>query len=209
MIRLLLADVNAQVREGLAEALARDPEIVVDATLSMPDELSDAVRRHAPDAVVVVAHSGGLDPVGWCRRLGGIDPRIRPVVALGTPKPAPMMAALAAGARAVVLSDSPPPVLRTAVRTVVAGWQFVDPRLTGRLVHVALGAHRLTGLGGLSPSELRVVERLLLGMTDREIGEQLEMDEGAVGRHVREARRKLGARDRLEAGTIARREGLL
>jgi two-component system response regulator DesR len=209
MIRLLLADANSEVRQGLAEVLAQDPEILVGETLSALDDLADAVRRHAPDVVVVAGHPGGLDPVAWCRRLAGIDPRIRPVVALGTPKPAPMLAALGAGARAVVLSDSPPPVLRTAVRTVASGWPFVDPRLAGRLIQVALNGQRLAGLGGLTTSELRVVERLLLGLTDTEIGEQLGMDEDAVDHHVREAARKLGARERQEAGTIARREGLL
>lgn len=209
MIRLILSDENPEVRAGLASALAGDPEIFVGEAIEDHRHLDDAVRRHAPDVIVLAANSRAVDAVDACEHLRMKHPRIRAIVALSSARQAALMAALAAGARAVVLKDSTPALLRDAVRTVAAGWSFVDPRLTSKLVDAALRGHRRSGIGGLTSQELRVVQRLLLGLDDAEIAAHMGLQEATVRSYVRRAREKLGARDRVEAGAIARREGLV
>lgn len=209
MIRLVLADANPVVRDGLADVLAGDPEILVGEALQHHGLLDDAVRRHAPDVVVLAADSRTVDACDACERLGRAHPRVRTVVALSSPREAALMSALSAGAKGVVLKDAAPAVLRSAVRTVASGWSFVDPRLTSKLVDAALRGHRRAGIGGLTSQELRVLERLLLGLTDAEIAHNIGVQESTVRSYVRSARKKLGARTRVEAGTIARREGLV
>lgn len=209
MIRLVLVDTNAVVRDGLADVLAGDPQIVVGEALEHHGQLADAVRRHSPDVVVLAADPRTVDACDACEQLQRTHPRIRTVVALSSPRQTALMSALAAGAKGVVLKDAAPMMIRLAVRTVAAGWSFVDPRLTPKLVDAALRVHRRSGIGGLTSQELRVVERLLIGLTDAEIAENIGVQESTVRGYVRSARKKLGARTRVEAGTIARREGLV
>lgn len=209
MIQLVLSDANAQVREGLAGLLAGDPEIVVGAQVSHNGQLPEAVRRVDPDIVLLSGDARSVDAVDACAALARSHPRVRVIVALSTAKQSTLMAALEAGAQGVVLKDSSPGVLRQAVRSVKAGWSFVDPRLMSKLIQTALRGHKRNGAGGLSSQELRVVQRMLLGLNDAEIARHMGLKETTVRTYVRNATRKLGARDRVEAGTIARREGLV
>lgn len=209
MIRLVLSDANPQVRDGLASVLAGDPEIVVGAEVGRNEDLADAVRRVEPDVVLLAGDARSVAAVDACAALTRAHPRLRTVVALSTARQATMMAALSAGAQGVVLKDANPALLRQVVRTVAAGWSFVDPRLMSKLVQVALRGHRKSGVGGLSSQELRVVQRLLLGLNDAEIARHMGVKETTVRTYLRNARKKLGARDRAETGTIARREGLV
>lgn len=209
MIRLVVADANAQVLEGLVSALSGDPEIVIDAAVGDSIEIHDAVSRINPNVVVLGADARAVGATDACRRLGHTHPRIRTVIALSSSKQSAMMAALAVGARGVVLKDAGPAILRHAVRTVAEGWSFVDPRLTAKLIEAALRDHQASGIGGLSSLELRLVQRMLLGLDDAEIASKMGMAEAAVRSHVDGLQIKLGAKTRTEAGAIARREGLV
>lgn len=63
-------------------------------------------------------------------------------------------------------------------------------------------------LNGLSPRETEVLRLLSVGMTNKEIGRDLGLAEMTVKLHVRQILRKLDARNRAEAATIALRLGL-
>lgn len=209
MIRLVLSEANPQVRDGLASVLAGDPEILVGAAVGHSGELVEAVRTFEPTVVVLAGDAQAVDAAEACAMLGRTHPRVRTVVAINAVREAAMMDALAAGARGVVLKDAAPAVLRRAVRTAAAGWSFVDPRLMSKLVQAALRGHEKSGVGGLSSEELRVVQRMLLGLDDAEIAHTMGLAEEDVRSHVHEVRVKLGARNRAETGAIARREGLV
>lgn len=209
MIRLVLSEVNPEVRDGLSSVLAGDPEIVVGAAVGHPRELVEAVRAVDPTVVVLAGDAQSVDAIEACATLGRTHPRVRTVVAISAVREAAMMEALAAGARGVVLKDAAPALLRRAVRSVATGWSFVDPRLMSKLVQAALRGHQKSGVGGLSSEELRVVQRMLLGLDDAEIAHNMGLAEEDVRSYVHNVRVKLGARDRAETGAIARREGLV
>lgn len=209
MIRLVLSEANPQVREGLSVVLAGDPEILVDAAVGHTGELAAAVRSSQPTVVVLAGDSQSVDAAEACAMLAHTHPRVRTVVALSAAREAAMMDALAAGAKGVVLKDATPAILRRAVRTVAAGWAFVDPRLMSKLVQAAVRGHQQSGVGGLSSEELRIVQRMLLGLNDAEIAHNMGLSESDVRSYVHDVRVKLGARDRAETGAIARREGLV
>lgn len=209
MIRLVLSEANPQVREGLSVVLAGDPEILVEAAVGHNTELAEAVGSIRPTVVVLAGDAQSVDAAEACATLSRTHPRVRALVAISAAREAAMMDALAAGARGVVIKDAAPAVLRRAVRTVAAGWSFVDPRLMSKLVQAALRGHEKSGVGGLSSEELRVVQRMLLGLDDAEIAHSMGLAEDDVRTYVHNVRVKLGARDRAETGAIARREGLV
>lgn len=209
MIRLVLSEANQQVLEGLANVLTGDPEITIGAAINDNRELPAAVRRVKPTLVILAGDTHSIDAVDACEKLGRTNPQLRKVIALGAARHAATMSALAAGAQGVVLKDTTPGILRQTVRTVAAGWSFVDPRLTGKLIQTALRGHHQSRDSDLSAEELHVVQRLLLGLDDAEIARHMGLEEEAVHDHVSSAARKLGASDRAETRTIARREGLV
>lgn len=209
MIRLVLSETNPQVRDGLSNVLAGDPEILVGAAVGHTGELLEAVRNLDPTVVVLAGDAQSVDAAEACAMLNRTHPRVRTIVAISAVRETAMMEALAAGARGVVVKDATPAVLRRAVRSVAAGWSFVDPRLTSKLVQAALRGHQKSGVGGLSSEELRVVQRMLLGLDDAAIAHNMGLAEEDVRSYVHDVRVKLGARDRAETGAIARREGLV
>jgi DNA-binding NarL/FixJ family response regulator len=119
-----------------------------------------------------------------------------------------LIQAFAAGAKGFVMKESQPAVLRDAVRVVSQGETFTDPRVGAKLVALASRNRRAKGPFGLTIQEMRVVEQLPRGLTNREIGSELGIAEDTVKTHLRHALRKLNARDRVEAAAIALREGL-
>lgn len=209
MIRLVLSEANQQVLDGLSSVLTGDPEITIGAAINDTRELTEAVRRVQPTLVVLAGDAHSIDAVDACMKLEATHPQLRKVIALGAARHAATMSALAAGAQGVVLKDTTPGILRQSVRTVAAGWSFVDPRLTAKLIQTALRGHHHSRDGDLSAEELHVVQRLLLGLDDAEIAHHMGLEEKDVHDHVSSAARKLGASDRAETRTIARREGLV
>lgn len=119
-----------------------------------------------------------------------------------------LVQAFSAGAKGFVMKESQPAVLRDAVRAVAQGDTFTDPRVGAKLVALASRNRRTKGPFGLTLQEMRVLELLPRGLTNREIGNELGITEDTVKTHLRHALRKLKARDRVEAAAIALREGL-
>lgn len=116
---------------------------------------------------------------------------------------------LVTGAHGLLVEPVSPRLVRQAVLVAVRGGTFVDPRVARDLVDLALTGQRSHGPYGLTVQQLRVLERLPQGLTNREIGDQLGVSDHTVKGHVREILRKLDAADRVEATVIARRRGLV
>jgi DNA-binding NarL/FixJ family response regulator len=91
---------------------------------------------------------------------------------------------------------------------VARGDEYIDPRLAPKIAAMASGDRRARGPFDLTVMEMRVLEKLPLGMTNAEIGEALGIKENTVKTHMRTAMYKLKAKDRAHAAAIAVREGL-
>lgn len=107
--------------------------------------------------------------------------------------------ALAAGAVGVVLKESPLDDIVHALKTVLAGGSYVDPRLAGRQ---SLQAK-------LTQRELDVLELLAEGLPHEEIGRRLGISSETVRTHLRKASGRLDASTRTQAVATALRQGLI
>jgi two-component system NarL family response regulator len=107
-----------------------------------------------------------------------------------------------------VLKESEPSVLRQAVRQVANGETYADPRIAAKLVAFATKGRRTKGPFDLTLQEMRVLEKLPKGLTNRQIGGELGISEDTVKTHLSNALRKIKAKDRAEAAAFAVREGL-
>lgn len=208
MTSVIVVDEHAVLAGTIATVLADEPTITVTATVPSFAAARDACWPHAPDVALIgqrLADGSGVDA---CQALRGHAPSTRAVLLLNFPREQAALSAFAAGAAGVVVKEVRPAILRQAVQAVAAGGVFVDPLVAGRIVGLALRSQRRRGPFGLTLAELRVLERLPSGLTNREIGDDLGIAESTVKSHVTAILRKLDASDRAQAAARARREGL-
>lgn len=208
MIRILLVDDHPVVREGLAAILAAEPDFDVVGEAGSGEDAIRVAAESNPEVVVIDVRLPGISGIEACQQLVTRNPRVRVVVLSSFPDNGAMVSAFSAGARGYVIKESDPTVLRQAVRAAAAGDTYVDPRVAAKLVALATRGTRVRGPHGLSRQEMRVLELLPRGLSNREIGVHLGISQHTVKTHLRNAMHKLGTRDRVEAAAFAMREGL-
>ena len=203
VVRVLLVDDQELVRSGLRRILRRKDGFEIVAECGDGTEVEDAVRRHAPDVVVMDLRMRHMDGIEATRRLG-MCPDPPPVLVLTTFDDDELLSgALRAGAAGFVLKDSPAEQLVHAVRTVAAGAAVLDPAVTSRV----LDAYRSAppGLTGGEPPEMLTARELdvlcLLGRgsSNAEIAAALSISEVTVKSHIGRIFTKLQLRARAAA----------
>lgn len=208
MKRVLLVDDHPVVREGVATVLAADDDLeVVDGVGTVQAALKVAKRLN-PHAVVTDVQLPDGDGIDLCQALLVRQPRIRTVILTRFPNESVMLRAFSAGARGFLVKESDPDLVRQAIKIVVNGAMFVDPNVTSKLISLATKGRRAHGPFGLTLQQMRVLELLPRGLSNREIGAELGLKEETIKSHLSFAMRRLGAKDRTEAASIALREGL-
>jgi len=209
VISLVLADDHPVVREGVAAVLTRDGDIRILSEASTAEgAIAEVIRRRPTVLVIDVRMGGTLDGIDACARLATECPSTSSVVLTRFANESVMLRAFSAGARGFLIKRTEPEVLRQAVRMVARGGTFVDPKIAAKLVTMATKGRRAKGPHGLTLMEMRVLEVLPRGLTNREIASELDLSPETVKTHLRNAMHKLQVRDRAEAAAVAIREGL-
>ncbi|MBX6376990.1 MAG: response regulator transcription factor [Clostridia bacterium] len=214
MIRVLLADDQALVRDGLRLLLELQGGFEVTAVGS-GKEVLDAVRQGRPDAVLLDVRMPGMDGIACVRALKRLLPDL-PVLMLTTYDDDRLVRdCLAAGATAYLLKDMEPEDLANAIRLVAAGGTLMPGDLARRLLSSASRETAPTTAEPaetppaepLTPRQREVLALLAEGLSNREIAERLYLSEGTVKNVVSEIYARLNVRDRVQA--VLRARGLL
>lgn len=208
MIRIVVVDDHPVVREGLAAVLSDEPDFRIVGEADTGEKLLADFQRLVPDVVVVDLRLPGISGIETCQAIKRMRPDTRVIVLTSFPNDGAVMNSFVAGADGFVLKESEPAILRQAVREVVTGKSYVDPRIAGKLVAFADKGRRTKGPFDLTLQEMRVLEKLPKGLTNREIGVELGIAEDTVKTHLSNALRKIKAKDRAEGAAVALREGL-
>lgn len=208
MTRVLLVDDHPVVREGVAGVLTADPDIEVVAEAGNAEETFAAIAQHSPDVVMIDVRLPGLDGIDCCGSIVTKYPRVKVIILTRFANESVILRAFTAGARGFVVKESEPQIFRQAVRSVVSGGIFLDPRVTGKVLAIATKGRRARGPYGLTIQQMRVLELLPKGLSNREIAKELGISDQTVKTHLRHAMRKLQAGDRAEAAAIIVAEGL-
>ncbi|MGY1729780.1 response regulator [Geodermatophilus sp. SYSU D01062] len=213
MIRVLIADDQELVREGLALILGAQSDIAVVATARDGVEAVTLSRQLAPDVVLMDVRMPRLDGIQATRRIQEAVAGCRVLVLTTYDLDEHVLGALAVGASGYLLKDTPRQSLLAAVRAVAEGDVLLDPGVTRRLVH-----HHLRGpatpavrrlLDRLTQREGEVLRAVGRGATNAEIAVELGIGEATVKTHVAKLLDKLGARDRIRLVVLAHEAGLV
>jgi DNA-binding NarL/FixJ family response regulator len=207
MIRVLVADDQAAVREGFAALIEAQENMVVAGQASNGREAVDLARRVFPHVILMDVRMPVLDGLD-ATRLICTDPtleRTRVLVLTTFDLDEYVYAALRAGASGFLLKDTPRRELLHAIEVIAAGDALISPRITRRLI-AEFAARRdpqtpPPELSELTDREHDILLLVARGLSNAEIAGRLVISPLTAKSHVRNILQKLGLHDR--AGLVA------
>jgi DNA-binding NarL/FixJ family response regulator len=209
MIRVLAADDQRVVRDGLALLLGLLSDVEVVGTASDGEEVLAMAAELRPDVILMDLRMPRVDGVEATRRLRGTDVKV--VVLTTYADDRSVIDALRAGAVGYLTKDAGAEEIQEALRRVVSGQAALDPAVQHHLIDVIAssqpgGAQVLPD--GLTPREAEVLGLIAEGLTNAQIAARLVVSEATVKSHVNHLLPKIGARDRAQAVGYAFKHGL-
>jgi DNA-binding NarL/FixJ family response regulator len=212
-IRVLVADDQRVVREGLEMLLRLLPGIEVVGSASDGEEAVALAGRLRPDVVLMDLGMPHCDGVEATRRLREHRPGTHVLVLTTYADDRSVVAALRAGARGFLTKDAGADQIAQALHAVMRGEAAIDPAVQHHLVAAvaATGAEEAAAEplpDGLTPREAEVVSLIAAGLSNAEIADRLVITEATVKSHVNHLFGKTGVRDRAQAVAYAYRNGL-
>jgi DNA-binding NarL/FixJ family response regulator len=213
MIRVLLADDQRVVREGLGTLLGLLDGIELVGTAADGEEAVALAERHDPDVVLMDLRMPRVDGIEAIRRLSERGDRPRAIALTTYADDASVLGALRAGARGYLTKDAGADQIRAAVEAVARGEAALDPAVQHHVV-AALSDPAVADPvapelpDGLTPREAEVLALIAEGLTNAEIADRLVVSAATVKTHVNHIFAKTGARDRAAAVVYAYSHGL-
>lgn len=207
-VRLLLVDDSGLVRRGIKTVLAaEDPEgrfeIVGEAATAA--EAVESARRLAPDIILLDIRLPDGSGLEVCRTVLGERPATHIIILTSFSNDNYVYEAVIAGARGYLMKEIDPAGLVQALRDVADGRSILDPDATTRVL-------RLLRQGGmnepaadfstLSAQERRVLALVADGLTNKQVGDQLNLSENTVKNYLMNVFEKLQVKRRAQAAAL-------
>ena len=213
MIRVVVADDQPLVRDGVAAILGLETDIEVAGTAADGAEALGLIQAVAPDVALMDIRMPVIDGIDATRQLiaAGSSTRILILTTYGTDEY--VLQALQAGASGFLLKDAPRDSLLASVRAVASGDVALEESVLRRLVadHLSRSTTRCAhpALHRLTPRESEVLVMVGRGRSNAEIAAELFLSESTVKTHIARTLAKTGARDRIALVIIAHQSGLV
>jgi DNA-binding NarL/FixJ family response regulator len=214
-IRVVLADDQTLVREGLSLMLGLAEGIEVVAVAVDGEQAVAAVLAESPDVALLDLRMPRVDGVEATRRITAQAPNVQIVVLTTYADDASVMAALRAGARGYLTKDASSEEIQRAIRDAACGRTRLDHAVQERLVELVTAAPAppsapATGPMGtaLTERETEVLRLMADSLPNRDIAARLFVTEATVKTHVNNIFGKLGVGDRAAAVAWAFRSGV-
>jgi DNA-binding NarL/FixJ family response regulator len=198
--RVLLVDDHPLVRRGVADVIAREPDLELCGEAADVTEAMRELERTNPDVVVIdlsLRSGHGLDLI---EKIKARDPQIKTLVSSMHDETLFAERVLRAGAAGYITKQEPPETLVRAIRQVLRGEVYLSPRMTSRLLRRVTtgtpgGEDPLTGL---SNRELEVYEMIGQGLTIQQIAMRLYLSPRTVETHREKIKQKLNIKNSAE-----------
>jgi DNA-binding NarL/FixJ family response regulator len=213
-VRVLVADDEGIVRDGLRAILEAEQDIEVVGEAADGIQAVAAARQLRPDVALVDVQMPVMDGVEATRRLLALTPPPRVLVLTTFDRNEYVYGALRAGASGFLLKDVRRGQLAAAIRTVMSGETLLAPAITRRLVEEfctrpSAAAGPPPELADLTAREREVLSLLGRGLSNADIAREFVVAETTVKTHVAHVLTKLGLRDRAQAVVVAYETGLV
>src|SRR5215468_10788316 len=225
-LRLVIADDQASVRQGLVLLLDAVPDIDVVGAAADGEQALELVAEHEPDAILLDLHMPVLDGIGAIRRLTAEHPGVAIVVLTTYADDSSVLDALHGGARSYLTKDADRTDIARTLHVAAGGLTVIDPR-----AHATLLAATTTKPGpagatpteaaatpteaaaapspdGLTQREVEILGLIARGLNNSEIAAQLFLSSHTIKTHINRIFAKTGSRDRAAAIGYAHRHNI-
>lgn len=207
VLTVVVADDHPLYRSGVVRSLEEAGDFCVAGEGSTAEEAVALCQAQTPDLVLldISMPGGGIEAA---RRIAERNPEARIVMLTASEAEDDIMSALSAGARGYIVKGVGANDFVSALRSIAAGESYVSPGLAARLL-VAMrmpttAEHRPTAFETLSAREEQVLRLVANGLSNKEVGRKLDLQEKTVKHYMTTILQKLHARNRVEAALRAR-----
>ncbi|MFJ5114863.1 response regulator [Streptomyces sp. NPDC088551] len=211
--RVIVADDQAVVREGIVMLLGLLPGIEVVGAARDGEEAVALVAELAPDVVLMDLRMPRCDGVEATRRIRAEHPGTQVVVLTTYADDDSLFAALRAGARGYLTKDAGGEEIVRAVDDVLAGQAGLAPAVQRRLLDRVTASPAAPAPAelpdGLTAREAEVLSLVAEGLSNKEIAQRLHIGAATVKTHINNLFAKTGVRDRAQAVRYAYQRGLI
>ena len=201
-IRVMLVDDHPAFRKGLAALIKTEPDLEVVSETGDGNEAINLFRRHHPDIVLMDLRLPGMGGVEATIAIRKEFPEARVIVLTTFDMDEDIFRAMDSGAKSYLLKDTPEDELTSTIRAVHAGQEKLAPKLAERLAQRQKRPE-------LSQREKEVLQLLVRGRSNKEIGSSLFITEDTVKAHLKTLFVKLDVQDRTDAAITAIRQGIV
>jgi len=204
-VRVALVDDSPLIRLGLRAALEDNRDVVIVGEAGTAADGVALVERERPDVVLLDLRLPDRPGFAACREIVQRRPGTRVLILTSSTEERNVQDAIAAGAQGYLLKDNDSAALAQAIAQVAAGHSVLDPSLHDqvvRLVRERPGASAADRIRSLSAQEQRVVALLAAGLTNKEIGDRLNLTEKTVKNYLATVFDKLGIARRSQAAAL-------
>ena len=201
-IRVLVVDDHPVVRAGLASMLSTIPGLIVCGAASTGEEALQLIELEQPDVLLLDLRMPGMTGIELLRAIRARPFPPKALVLTSYESDEEIYRAIEAGAQGYLLKSTPQAEIVTAIQAVHSGRHHIPPRIAARL------AERMVR-SALTQRELEILEMVVRGLTNRQIGNALRISENTARNHINSIIRKLDVSGRTEAATAAIQQGLV
>jgi DNA-binding NarL/FixJ family response regulator len=205
VIRVVVADDQAAVRDGLVALLSVTPGVEVVGEAADGAAAVAAAETLRPDVVLMDLRMPGVDGVEATRLIGQSAPGVRVVVLTTHADDASILKALRAGATGYLTKESGRAEIARAIEAAASGQSVLDDGVTAILLAAAV---EVPASVELTPREAEVLTLIARGRSNTEIAGELFVSAATVKTHINNLFAKIGVRDRAQAVRYALRHGL-
>jgi len=207
MIRILLADDQSLVTDGLKALLSLEKDLEVVGEARNGEEVLQKIEQFKPlDVIVMDIRMPVMDGVATTKRISERFPEIKVLVFTTFDHDEYVVEALKFGAKGYLLKDTPTEELARVIRAVNEGYSQLSPGLLQKLMS-QVKPHSASeipqGWETLTAREKEVLKLIATGASNAEIAEHLYLSVGTVKNHVTNILRRLDLRDRTQAAILA------
>jgi DNA-binding NarL/FixJ family response regulator len=208
MIRILLADDHAIVREGLKQILAAVPDFQVVGEAADGSQVMQRVRETDFDLLLLDLSMPGRSGMELIRLVKAEKPKVRILVLSMHQEAQYAVRAIKSGASGYLTKESASAELEQALRKIAGGGAYVTADVAQQLALGAMPGHEAAPHEALSPREFEVFRQLVAGGSVTEIAQALHLSVKTVSTHKTHLMDKLGVHNPAELVRYAIRHGL-
>jgi DNA-binding NarL/FixJ family response regulator len=213
-VRIVIADDQTSVREGLVLLLGMMPGIEVVGSAANGREAVALVAEHHPDAILLDLHMPILDGVETTKILTAEQPDVAIVILTTYVDDTTVLAALRAGARSYLTKDADRAEIARAVHAAAQGLSVLDAGVHAMLLAATTGtppagSEQAALPDGLTAREGEILTMIAGGMTNREIADALFLSGHTIKTHINHIFAKTASRDRAAATRYAQSHNLI